>query len=98
MIKETELPIKFWVQAVETDAYLHNHTAIELIIDGQATTSEKTFIRAKPFIDHIHVWGCKCYFFVDSKSLPAEDRQDKFMNHERVGVFMGYIDETTKQY
>ena len=33
MIKETELSIKFWVQAVETDIYLHNHTAIRLIID-----------------------------------------------------------------
>ena len=55
MIKETELPIEFWVQAAETDAYLHNHTAIEPIIDGQATTSEEAFTEAKPFIDHIHV-------------------------------------------
>ena len=92
------IAIEFWVQAVETDAYLHNHTAIRPIIDGQATTSEKAFTEAKPFIDHIHVWECKCYFFVDPKSLPARDRQDKFMNCERVGVFMGYIDETTKQY
>ena len=98
MTKETELPIEFWVQAAETDAYLRNHTAIRPIIDGQSTTSEKAFTELKPFIDHIHVWGCKCYFFVDPKSLPVEDRQDKFMNHERVGVFMGYIDETTKQY
>ena len=34
MIKETELPIEFWVQAVETDTYLCNHTAIRPIIDG----------------------------------------------------------------
>ena len=98
MIKKTELPIKFWVQAVETDVYLHNHTAIRLIIDGQSTTSEKAFTESKPFINHICVWECKCYFFVDSKSLSTEDRQDKFMNHERVRVFMNYIDETMKQY
>ena len=98
MIKETELSIKFWVQAVETDVYLHNHTAIRLIIDGQATTSEKTFTEAKSFIDYIHVWECKCYFFVDPKSLSARDRQDKCMNHERVRVFMSYVDEITKQY
>ena len=98
MTKETELPIEFWVQAAETDAYLHNCTAIRLIIDGQSTTSEEAFTELKPFINHIHVWKCKCYFFVDPKSLPVEGRQDKFMNHERVGVFMGYIDETTKQY
>ena len=98
MTKEAELPIKFWVQAVETDAYLRNHTAIGPIIDGQATTSEEAFTGAKSFIDHIHVWGCKCYSFVDPKSLPARGRQDKFMNRGRVGVFMGYVDETTKQY
>ena len=98
MIKEAELPIEFWVQAAETNAYLHNCTAIKLIMNGQATTSEKAFTEAKSFIDHIHVWEYKCYFFVDSKSLPARDRQDKFMNCKRVEVFMGYIDETTKQY
>ena len=55
MTKEVELPIEFWVQAAETDAYLHNHTAIEPIIDGQATTSEEAFTGAKSSIDHIHV-------------------------------------------
>ena len=44
------------------------------------------------------MWRCKCYFFVDWKSLSAEDRQDKFMNCERVRVFMNYIDEIMKQY
>ena len=33
MIKKTELSIKFWVQAVKTDVYLCNHTAIRFIID-----------------------------------------------------------------
>ena len=98
MIKKTELPIKFWVQAVETDAYLRNHTAIEPIIDGQSTTPKKAFTESKSFINHICVWRCKCYFFVNPKSLSTEDRQDKFMNHERVKVFMNYINETTKQY
>ena len=98
MTKETKLPIEFWVQAAETDAYLCNHTAIGPIIDGQSTTPEKAFIELKPFIDHIHVWKCKCYVYVDPKSLPTEDRQDKFMDCGRVGVFMKYINETTKHY
>ena len=55
MTKETELPIEFWVQAAETDAYLRNHTAIEPIVDGQPTTSEKAFTELKPSMDHIHV-------------------------------------------
>ena len=47
---------------------------------------------------YIHVWECKYYFFVDSKSLSVRDRQDKFMNCERVRVFMNYVDEIMKQY
>ena len=54
--------------------------------------------RTSQHIDYIYVWECKCYFFVDSKSLSVRDRQDKFMNCERVRVFMNYIDEITKQY
>ena len=55
MTKETELPIEFWVQAAETDAYLRNHTAIRPIIDGQSTTSEEAFTELKPSINHICV-------------------------------------------
>ena len=55
MTKEAELPIEFWVQAAETDAYLRNCTAIEPIVDGQPTTSKEAFTELKSFIDHIHV-------------------------------------------
>ena len=55
MTKEAELPIEFWVQAAETDAYLRNHTAIEPIIDGQSTTPKKAFTELKSFINHICV-------------------------------------------
>ena len=55
MTKEAELPIEFWVQAAETDAYLRNHTAIEPIIDGQSTTLKKAFTELKSFINHICV-------------------------------------------
>ena len=55
MTKETELSIEFWVQAAEINTYLHNCTAIELIVDGQSTTSEEAFTELKPSINHIHV-------------------------------------------
>ena len=97
MIKEAQLPIEFWVQAAQTDAYLRNRTATGPLIDGKQTTPEEAFTGVKPSIDHIRVWGCKCYSYVDPKSLP-EGRRDKFMDRGRVGVFMGYVEETTKQY
>ena len=98
MIKETELSIEFWVQAAEINVYLCNCTAIESIIDDQSTTSEKAFTELKSFINHIHVWRCKCYVYINFRSLSTEDRQNKFMNCERVKVFMKYINEIMKQY
>ena len=49
-------------------------------------------------IEHIKVFGCKCYSYVDPKSLPAEGRKDKLMPQGCTCVFMGYVDETMKQY
>ena len=71
---------------------------IEFIIDSQSTTSEKAFTELKSFINHIHTWRCKCYVYVNLRSLSTEDKQNKFMNCERVKVFMKYINEIMKQY
>ena len=98
MIKDAELPIEFWAEAAETDAYLRNRTSTGPTVDGNPTSPEEAFTGEKPSIDHIRVWGCKCYSYVDAKSLPAEGRRDKFMDRGRVGVFMGYVDETAKRY
>ena len=59
-------------------------------------TFKKTFIDVKLFINHIHVWECKCYNYIDLRSL--SDRHDKFMNWEWVKVFMNYIKKIMKQY
>ena len=50
-----------------------------------------------PDIDHLKPFGCKCYGYVDPKSLPANGRTDKLMMPGRLDVFMGYSKETTKQ-
>jgi hypothetical protein len=49
-------------------------------------------------IKHIKVFSCKCYSYVDPKSLPAKGRKDKLMLQGRTCVFMGYVNETTKQH
>jgi len=78
MIKETELLIKFWVQTAQTDIYFCNWTAINFLIDDKQMTFKKTFINVKSFINHICIWECKCYSYIDSRSL--SDRHNKFMN------------------
>ncbi len=35
MIKETQLSIEFWMQTVQTDAYLHNWTATDFLINDK---------------------------------------------------------------
>jgi len=49
-------------------------------------------------IEHIKVFSCKCYSYVNLKSLPAEGRKDKLVLQGRTCMFMGYVDKTTKQY
>ncbi|KAI0995920.1 hypothetical protein K3495_g12264 [Podosphaera aphanis] len=49
-----------------------------------------------PSIDHIKVWGSKCYTYIDPKTIPAGQRHDKLVNTGKVGVFVGYT-STTKQ-
>jgi hypothetical protein len=50
-----------------------------------------------PNIDHLKPFGCKYYKYVDPKSLPANRRTDKLMMPGRLGVFIRYSKETTKQ-
>ncbi len=60
--------------------------------------SKKTFIEIKLSIDHVQVWECKYYSYVDFKSLSVEDRRDKFMNRDKLNVFMKYVKNIDKQY
>jgi hypothetical protein len=50
-----------------------------------------------PDIDHLKPFGCKCYKYVDLKSLPANKRIDKLMMPGRLSVFIRYSEETIKQ-
>jgi hypothetical protein len=50
-----------------------------------------------PDIDYLKPFGCKCYRYVNPKSLPANRRTDKLIMPGRLGVFMGYSKETIKQ-
>jgi hypothetical protein len=50
-----------------------------------------------PDIDHLKPFGYKYYGYVDPKSLPANRRTNKLIMPGRLGVFIGYSKETTKQ-
>ena len=98
MIDDAQLPIEFWDEAARTNAYLRNRTPRGPEIDGLPTSPEQAWNGKKPSIDHLRVWGCKCYSYVDSKSHPPNTRRDKLMPKAREAVLVGYDDNTTKQY
>jgi hypothetical protein len=98
MLKDSGLPVEFWDKAIETDAYLRNRIASGPTIEGKKTSPEEAFTGKTPSIDHIRVWGCKCYTYVDPRSLPSGSRHDKLMDRGRVAVLVGYDENTTRQY
>lgn len=96
MLKDSGLPNEFWPEAAQADVYLRNRTAIGPEVDGRAMSPEEAYTGKIPSIDHVRTWGCKVYSYMSPQSLP--DRADKLMDRGRVGVFLGYVEETDKQY
>ena len=96
LLKDAQLPNEFWTEALQTGVYLRNRTASGPEVDGQVISPEEGFTGVKPSVDHLRTWGCKMYSYVNSQSLP--ERQDKLMDRGRVGVFLGYVEGTSKQY
>lgn len=97
MLKEARLPMEFWDEAVEADAYLRNRTQTGPVIDGIQVSPEEAYTGNKPSIDHIRIWGSKCFSYINPKTIPAQQRHDKLVDRGRVGVFMGYSETTSKQ-
>ncbi len=100
MLRDAKLPLEFWDEAAKTDVYLRNRCANgpQEEASRDRMTPEEAWTGQKPSIDHIRVWGCKCYSYVNPKSLPASGRHDKLVDRERVAIFMGYEPTTTRQY
>ncbi|KAI1684896.1 Dimer-Tnp-hAT dimerization containing protein [Pyrenophora tritici-repentis] len=98
MLKDAGLPIEFWDEAVEADAYLRNRTSTGPTIDGKQVSPEEAFTGRTPSIDHIRVWGSRCYSYINPKTIPADQRHDKLVDRGRIGVFMGYSETTNKQF
>ncbi len=106
MIKDAHLPLEFWDEAAEAEAYIRNRAPAapeindntdEQLKKRTSICPEEAFTGEKPSIDHIRVWGSVCYSYINPASLPAGTRHDKLMDRGRIGVFVGYVESTTKQ-
>lgn len=98
MLDDAQLPIEFWDEAAEADAYIRNRLPTGPLVEKQSTSPEQVFLGKRPNVDHVRVWGSKCYTYLNPKTLPAKGRSDKLMHRGRAGVFMGYSETTDKQF
>jgi hypothetical protein len=98
MLKDSGLLNEFWPEAIEADVYLRNRTAIGPEFDGQVVLLTKAYIGQQLSIDHIRVWGCKVYTYMNPKSLLVHGRHNKLIDRGRVGVFLSYMDGTIRNY
>lgn len=98
MLHGAELPIEFWDEAAMASAYLKNRVPTGPVTNEKAVSPEQVWAGKSPSIDHVRVWGCKCFAKVNPDSHPSGTRQDKLMPVGREAVLMGFDPETTKQY
>jgi hypothetical protein len=47
MLKEADLPLEFWDEAVEHDAYIRNRT------DGSVVSPQEAYTGETPSVDHV---------------------------------------------
>ena len=95
MLQNADLPLEFWPEADEANIYVRNRVAIDLVINDETTCLMEAWTSVKPLIDHLRVWGCKCYSSIDIRSLSNEVRIDKLVNIGRPDVFMNYDENIT---
>ena len=84
--------------AAETDAHVRNRLARGPKINGKRPSPEEAYTGIEQKSDHLKVWGCICYVHVDPKTIPVKQLHNKQANRGRQAVFLGYSNETTKQY
>lgn len=99
MLKDQGLPLEFWDEAAMTGAYVRNRIMNGPRVGDKVFSPYEAFYGQAPKIDHFRRFGCQAIGYVDPKSLPVHDKRNpKQVDKGRLGIFMGYVNETTKQW
>ena len=88
MFIDTKLPHGFLVEALSTAVYLQNRCPTR-VVDG--LTPFIAWMKKKPSVSHLHVFGCKAYMHV------PKDESGKLDSKAKKSIFVGY-GENTKGY
>ena len=81
MMFHTNVPKRFWGDAVQTACYLINRVPTKILGD---LSPFEVLNKSKPFLDHLRVFGCVCYVMT-----PGEQR-NKLEARSTKAMFIGY--------
>ncbi|UYV66745.1 hypothetical protein LAZ67_4002750 [Cordylochernes scorpioides] len=81
LLIESQLPPKFWAEAMNTYSYIKNRTPHKR---NDKTTPEELFTGKKPTIKHLKVFGCRAEYWI------PKFKRYKFEKITKSGIFVGY--------
>jgi hypothetical protein len=83
MIHDQDLPMHLWAEAARTTVYVQNrlsHSALGF------KTPEEMFIRKKPKVSHLKIFGCPVFVHIQKEKRIKLDPSGK------KGIFVGYCE------
>ena len=86
MIEDSELPRRFWVEALSTATYLPNHPPTNAVQDK---TPHEAWTGSKPNVSHLRAFECYTYAPV------PKDERSKLDPKTRRSIFHGYEEGVT---
>jgi len=98
LLKDAKMPPEFWVDACQAGVYIRNRIGSGPTVNDHPISPYEAFTGKVPDVDHIRVWGCKVHSYMERESIPKGFRRDKLMDKSRIGVFIGYVADTSKQF
>ncbi|TYK21888.1 hypothetical protein E5676_scaffold494G00240 [Cucumis melo var. makuwa] len=81
MIHAKQLPIQFWVEALNTACHIHNRVILCL---GTTTTSYELWKGRKPNVKYFHIFDSTCFILSD------RNHHRKWDSKSDRGIFLGY--------
>ena len=81
MLIHSNLPLKFWANAVHCAVYAHNRSPTSAL---ESSTPFECWFGRKPDVSNMRVFGCVCYYYV-----PGKQRR-KLAPKARKAIFLGY--------
>ncbi len=81
MLADSQLPVTFWAEAVNTACYVQNRV---LIVKSKSKTPYELYVGRKPNINFLKPFGCQCTI------LKQKDYLGKFDTKSDDGYFVGY--------